>query len=128
MNHPRVSVIAASLLLALLGCEERKKQARVGPLRDWIVGSWVRSDDRIEWNFSAEGGIQTSARVPIEGTYTVEEPDKVQIRISGAAAITAAMQLGLRTDENKNLTIDLVVQDDEMKPSGITSTVVFRKR
>jgi hypothetical protein len=72
--------------------------------------------------------MQTSARVPIEGSYSVEEPDKVQVRITGSAAITAAMQLGLRTDENKNLTIDLVVLDDEMKPSGFSSTVVFRKR
>jgi hypothetical protein len=124
----RHAVIAVLLAAALLGCEERKKQSRVGPLRDWIVGTWLRSDDRAEWTFSAEGEMQTGGRAPIVGNYSVEEPDKVLIHIAGAQALSAAVQLGLRADENKNLYINLVVQDDEMKPAGISSTVVFRKR
>jgi hypothetical protein len=124
----RRAVTALLLPFLLLGCGERKKQAQVGPLRDWIVGTWLRSDDRAEWSFNTEGEMHTGGRAPIEGRYSVEEPDKVLIHIAGAQALSAAMQLGLRADENKNLYIHLVVQDDEMKPTGIASTVVFRKR
>jgi hypothetical protein len=126
MIHRR-AVVALGLFL-LIGCEPRKVQKQVGPLRDWIVGSWMRTDDRVFWNFSADGEMITSGRVPIGGSYSTEEPNKVLVLITGANALSAAAQLGLAADENKNLKINFVVQDDEMKVVGVNSTVVFQKK
>jgi hypothetical protein len=115
-------------LLALLGCEARKKQAQVGPLRDWIVGTWIRSDDHLDWNFNAGGEVLTGGRSPIGGSYSTEEPDKVLVHISGANALSAASQLGLRTDANQNLYIHFQVDGDEMKVTDVASTVLFVKK
>ena len=116
------------VLLALAGCDARKKQPQVGPLRDWIVGTWIRSDDRLDWNFGADGQMMTGGRSPIGGNYSTEEPDKVLVHISGANALSAAMQLGLKVDSNQNLYIHFAVDGDEMKVTDVVSTVVFVKK
>jgi hypothetical protein len=118
----------ALCLLALAGCEARKKQAQVGPLRDWIVGTWIRNDDHIDWNFNAGGEVMTGGRVPIGGNYSVEEPNTVKVHISGANALSAASTLGLRADANQNLWINFVVDGDEMKVTDVASTVLFIKK
>jgi hypothetical protein len=129
-----VSKLAATLILLLpfffAGCgksEERKKQ--VGPIKDWIVGSWARQDDPNWWTFTSEGEFSTSGRVPIAGSYGTEEPNLVKLTISGAGAMTASMMLGVPlSGENKNLYLTLVVTDDEMRPSGIASKTLWRKK
>ena len=120
-------VLAASLALAG-GCG-RTKQKQVGPIKQWIIGEWVRNDDGIGWNFSADNQMITGGRLPVGGSYSTEEPNKVKVSITGANAVTSAMQLGLKMDEgeSQNLTIRLVVQDDEMRLADIKSDVVFRK-
>lgn len=120
-------LLAASIVLAG-GCG-RTKQKQVGPIKQWIIGEWVRNDDGIGWNFSADNQMITGGRLPVGGSYSTEEPDKVKVYITGANAVTSAMQLGLKMDdgESQSLTIRLVVQDDEMRLSDIKSDVVFRK-
>jgi hypothetical protein len=122
------SAAAVLVLLALAGCDARKKQPQVGPLRDWIVGTWIRSDDRLDWNFNAGGEMMTGGRSPFGGNYSTEEPDKVLVHISGANALAAATQLGLRADSNQNLYIHFAVDGDEMKVTDVASTVVFVKK
>jgi hypothetical protein len=122
------AIAAALCLLALAGCGARKKQAQVGPLRDWIVGTWIRSDDHIDWNFSASGEMLTGGRIPIDGSYTTEEPNRVKVHIAGANALTAAAMLGLRVDGNQNLWITFAVDGDEMKVTDVPSTVLFIKQ
>ncbi len=118
----------ALCLLALLGCDARKKKAQVGPLKDWIVGTWIRNDDHMDWNFNAGGEMMTGGRAPIGGSYAVTEPDKVEVHISGANALTAAMQIGLKADANQNLWIHFVVDGDEMRVTDVQSTTVFIKK
>jgi hypothetical protein len=133
-KEPTVTKLAAILVLlvalALAGCgkkEEHKKQ--VGPIKDWIVGSWAREDDPNWWTFTAEGEFSTTGRVPITGSYGTEEPNIVKITISGAGASTASYMLGVPlSGENKNLYLDLVVTDDEMRPSSIVSKTRWRKK
>jgi len=115
-------------LLALAGCEARKKQAQVGPLKDWIVGMWIRTDDHLDWNFTADNQMMTGGRVPIGGSYSTEEPNKVKVTISGANALSAASMLGLRVDQNQNLYINFIVDGDEMKVTDVASTVLFIKK
>jgi hypothetical protein len=125
----RVAMLALVVAALLLGCgkEERKKQ--VGPLKDWITGSWVRDDDPIAWTFNGAGEFSTGGRVPIEGSYEVVEPNTIKISVSGAGASTASIQLGVPlTGENRNLYLDLTVQDDEMRPASVASKTVFRKK
>ncbi|MBI3856390.1 MAG: hypothetical protein HY293_11945 [Planctomycetes bacterium] len=117
---------AAALLSSCGGGRPHKKQ--VGPIKEWIVGEWVRSDDGIGWNFSADGQMITSGRVPIGGSYSTEEPDKVRVHIAGSNALSASLMLGLPVDANQNLYADFVVKDDEMRPVGIKSSTVFRKQ
>lgn len=125
--------MAAGVLVLMLaaggisGCDKPHK-ARVGSLREWIVGEWSRSDDPALWVFNESGEMLTSGRVPIGGSYSVEEPDQVTILIGGAGAYTASKMLGVALDEAKNLTLHLEVKDDEMRPVGIVSSTVFRKR
>ena len=129
-----VTKLAAILVLLVpllvTGCgkaEERKKQ--VGPLKDWIVGSWAREDDPNWWTFTGEGEFSTSGRLPITGSYGIREPNTITISISGAGAMPASLMLGVPlTGENKNLNLDLVVQDDEMRPAGMASKTVWRKK
>ncbi|HZE95684.1 MAG TPA: hypothetical protein VE981_01535 [Planctomycetota bacterium] len=113
--------------LALVGCE-RKKQAQVGSLTDWIVGTWIRNDDYIDWNFNAGGEVMTGGRSPIGGNYSVEEPNRIRVHIAGANALAAAMQLGLRADANQNLYVTFVVDGDEMRVTDVASTVLFVKK
>jgi len=124
------AILALLVPLGLAGCdkkEEHKKQ--VGPLKDWIVGSWAREDDPNWWTFTADGEFSTTGRVPIAGSYGIEEPNMIRITISGAGAATASSMLGVPlTGANRNLLLDLVVQDDEMRPSGISSKTVWRKK
>jgi len=115
-------------LLVLAGCEARKKQAQVGPLKDWIVGMWIRNDDHIDWNFNAGGEMMTGGRLPIGGSYSTEEPNKVKVHISGANALTAASMLGMRADSSQNLWINFEVNGDEMKVTDVPSTVLFIKK
>jgi hypothetical protein len=115
-------------LLALAGCEARKKHPQVGPLREWIVGTWIRTDDHLDWNFNEGGEVLTGGRAPIGGSYSTEEPNKVLVHISGANALTAAVQLGLKTDVNQNLYIHFEVDGDEMKVTDVPSTVLWVKK
>lgn len=114
--------------LALAGCNARTKKAQVGPIRDWIVGCWIRDDDHLDWNFNAGNEMMTGGRVPIGGSYGTEEPNKVTVHISGANAISAAAMLGMRVDANQNLYIHFVVDGDEMKVTDVPSTVLFIKK
>lgn len=120
-------VLAASLTVAG-GCG-RARQKQVGPIKQWIIGEWVRSDDGIGWNFSADNQMLSGGRLPVGGSYSTEEPNKVKVYITGANASTSAIQLNLKCDDsaNQNLTIRFVVQDDEMRLADIKSDVVFRK-
>jgi hypothetical protein len=125
-----LGVLAAALLFTA-GCggkEETKKQ--VGPLKDWIVGDWVRQDDGISWNFNSGNEFMTTGRLPIGGGYSVEEPDKVKIHVAGANALTAGMQLGFPVDANQNMYATFQVKDDEMRPIGpnAKTSVVFKKQ
>jgi len=122
----RHRILAVLGLIAILGCEARTPKKQVGSLKEWVVGSWMRTDDRTYWNFSEQGQMLTSGRVPIGGSYGTEEPNKVTVLISGAGAVSAGMQLGLPLDEAKNLKITFTVKDDEMQPVG--SSVVFVKK
>ena len=124
-RHAVVGILIC-LAAAAGGCG-RAKQKQVGPIQQWILGEWVRSDDGIGWTFSADNQMMTGGRVPIGGSYATEEPNKVKVYITGANALTAAMQLQLKLDENQNLTINFVVIDDEMKLADIKSEVIFRK-
>jgi hypothetical protein len=134
LREPTVTRLAAILMLAVpplfAGCgktEEHKKQ--VGPLKEWIVGSWAREDDPNWWTFTADGEFSTSGRLPITGSYGIQEPNIIKISISGAGAMPASVMLGVPlTGENKNLSLDLVVKDDEMRPASISSKTVFRKK
>ena len=125
MKH---ALAAALCLAALAGCDARSKKAQVGPLKDWIVGTWIRSDDHMDWNFAAGDEMKTGGRVPIEGSYSVAEPNKVEVHIVGAAALSAATQLGLKCDANQNLWIHFAVDGDEMRVTDVQSTVVFIKK
>lgn len=122
------AIALALCALALAGCGARKKQAQVGPIRDWIVGTWIRNDDHIDWNFNASGEMMTGGRLPIGGSYSTEEPNKVRVHIAGAAALTAAATLGLRADANQNVYVNFVVDGDEMKVTDVASTVLFIKK
>lgn len=122
----RIAAIALCVL-ALGGCG-RSKKAQVGPLKDWIVGTWIRSDDYLDWNFASNGEMLTGGRLPIGGSYSTEEPNKVKVHISGANALTAAAMLGLRCDENQNLWIHFAVDGDEMRVTDVASDVVFVKK
>jgi len=124
-------ILALTSALALAGCgkkEEPKKQ--VGPIKDWIVGSWAREDDPNWWTFTAEGEFSTSGRVPIAGSYGTEEPNLVKITISGAGAMTASILLGVPPSGgvNKNLNLTLAVTDDVMVPVGIPSKTKWHKK
>ena len=106
----------------------RKKVARSGPLKEWVVGQWVRTDEGIVYEFKADGEMITSGQLPIAGSYTTEEPSTVKVMISGANAQTTSMQLGLPVDpESQSLEIVFRVEDDEMKAVGVNSDVVWRK-
>lgn len=123
-----LGAVLGAALVAALGCG-KPHQKRSGPLKDWIVGEWVREDDPNWWTFSAQGEMVTTGRVPIGGSYSTEEPDKVEVVISGAGALSASMMLKVPVDpETKNLYLHFVVADDEMRPAGIESKTVFRKR
>lgn len=129
MSGRAASLIFLAAALALAGGCGRAKQKQVGPIKQWIIGEWVRNDDGIGWNFSADNQMITGGRLPVGGSYSTEEPDKVKVYITGANAVTSAMQLGLKMDDGATqaLTIRLVVQDDEMRLADIPSKVVFRK-
>ncbi len=67
----RLAILVLLLPIGLAACgqkEERKKQ--VGPLKDWIVGSWVRNDDPIAWIFGADG-IQVNEPIPENFSQTL---------------------------------------------------------
>jgi hypothetical protein len=127
---PRTGMlILIAVSTALAGGCGRTKQKQVGPIQQWILGEWVRSDDGIGWNFSADHQMLSGGRLPVGGSYSTEEPNKVKVYITGANAHTSAIQLGLKCDdaENQNLTINFIVTDDEMRLADIKSDVVFRK-
>jgi hypothetical protein len=121
-------VLVAAVAAQGLGCG-KPRQKRTGALKDWIVGDWSRQDDPNWWNFSASGEMMTTGRVPFGGSYSVEEPNKVEVVISGAGAATASSILGIPVDPvNRNLYVHLIVEDDEMRPAGVKSDTVFRKK
>ncbi len=121
-----LAALAVFLGLCMPGCEARKKQ--VGTLKEWIVGEWVRTDDHTVWTFKANGEVETSGALPVIGRYTPVEPRTVKVQVSGGSAITSSLQLGVKTDDRGNLNMEFVIEDDQMKPVGINSDVVFRKR
>ncbi|HLY12354.1 MAG TPA: hypothetical protein VKW04_23835 [Planctomycetota bacterium] len=126
---PIVLVALATGIPALgVGCG-KPKQKMTGPLKDWILGNWARQDDPNWWVFGPNGEMTTTGRVPIGGSYQVEEPNKVEVTISGAGAYSASTMLGVPLNpENKNLYLHFIVEDDEMRPAGIKSETVFRKK
>jgi|SRR5579859_3936981 len=120
--------LGVGLLAAGAGCG-KPRQKRTGPLKDWIVGDWARQDDPNWWNFNANGEMTTTGRLPIGGSYSVEEPNKVEVTITGAGALTASSMLGIPVSgENRNLYLHFIVEDDEMRPAGVKSATVFRKK
>lgn len=123
-------VVLAAALLFTAGCGKEETKKQVGPLKDWIVGSWVRQDDGIAWNFQEGNEFITSGQLPIGGSYAVEEPDKVKITVAGANAMTASFQLGFPVDANQNMYATFQVKDDEMRPVGpnAKTSVVFKKQ
>ena len=126
----RMAVVAILIcVVAAAGGCGRTKQKQVGPIKQWIIGEWVRTDDGIGWSFSADNQMISGGRMPVGGGYSTEEPNKVQVKITGANALTSAMQLGLQCDDDakQNLTINFIVEDDEMRLADIKSEVVFRK-
>ena len=121
-------LLGAGLLIQGVGCGKPRVK-RTGPLKDWIVGDWARQDDPNWWSFSASGEMTTTGRLPIGGSYSTEEPNKVEVIISGAGAFTASTMLGVPVNpENKNLYLHFIVEDDEMRPAGMKSESVFRKK
>lgn len=126
----RLFLCLAAAALCSTGCGEQPSKKRVGALKDWVVGDWVRQDDGIAWNFNAGGEFMTTGRLPIGGGYSTEEPDKVKIHVAGANAVTASMQLGFPVDANQNMYATLQVKDDEMRPfgPGAKTSVVFKKQ
>lgn len=133
MNRRLASALfLAALIVGTLGPSTgcgKPRQKRTGPLKDWIVGDWARQDDPNWWTFNAQGEMMTTGRVPIGGSYNVEEPNKVEVIISGAGAFSASAMLGVPVNpENKNLYLHFIVEDDEMRPAGMKSETVFRKK
>jgi hypothetical protein len=123
-----ILALGAGLLHLGVGCG-KPRQKRTGPLKDWIVGDWARQDDPNWWNFSPNGEMSTTGRLPIGGSYSVEEPNKVEVTITGAAALTASSMLGIPVSgENRTLYLHFIVEDDEMRPAGVKSDTVFRKK
>lgn len=125
-----ILLVALSALLWTggIGCG-KPRMKRTGPLKEWIVGDWARQDDPNWWNFSPAGEMITTGRLPIGGSYSVEEPNKVEVIISGAGAFTASTMLGVPLNpENRNLYLHFIVEDDEMRPAGVKSETVFRKK
>jgi hypothetical protein len=122
-------IVGMALLLAAgAGCGEKKK-VRVGPLKDWIVGNWIRVDDPLTWQFKADGELMTTGALPVTGSYQVTEPDTIVLLVSGANAITTSAQLGVPVDPvSQSLTITFKVQDDEMRVAGIQSDALWRKQ
>lgn len=106
----------------------RKKMTRSGPLRDWVVGNWVRTDDLLVWQFKADGDMTTTGQIPIAGSWSAEEPATVKVLISGANAQTTGMQLGVAADpESQSLELVFRVEDDEMRVVSEKSDVLWRK-
>jgi hypothetical protein len=124
----KIAVVAlgfAALLAADVGCS-RKKKARVGPLKDWIVGKWVRVDDPLTWEFKADGELITEGALPITGSWQAQEPDTVVVTVSGANAITTSAQLGVPADPvSQTLTLTFKVRDDEMRVAGVASDALW---
>ena len=125
-----LSGVLAAAVLFTAGCGKEESKKQVGPLKDWIVGDWVRQDDGITWNFNPGNEFITTGRLPIGGGYSIEDPDMVKIHVSGANAITASMQLGFPVDSNQNMYGTFQVKDDEMRPFGSNAktSVVFKKQ
>jgi hypothetical protein len=119
--------LAALLPLLSLGCGKPARKKQQGPLKDWIVGDWQRDDDPNFWTFQPGGEFITSGRAPIGGSYDVVEPNTIKITVSGANAMPASIMLGV-PKVGDNLYLDLVVQDDEMRPSSVKSKTVFLKQ
>lgn len=125
------SAAVALALTALAGCEARKKQAQVGPIRGGIVGAWIRTDDRLDWTFNSGGEVLTGGRSPIGGGPSTEEQNTVTVHIAGAnapVAPVAASTLGLRADATQNLSIHFRVDGDERRVTDVASTVVYVKK
>ena len=108
--------ITAAALLFGAGCGKEESKKQVGPLKSWIVGTWVRQDDGIAWQFQEGNEFITTGQLPIGGSYATEEPDTVKITVSGGGAISAGMQLGFPVDANQNMYATFKVKDDEMRP------------
>lgn len=129
MRTNRFALVLLALLLGLASTAcGRKKVARSGPLNQWIVGQWVRTDEGIVYEFKADGEMITTGALPVAGSYSTEEPSTVKVMISGANAITTSAQLGVPVDPvSQSLELVFKVEDDEMRVVGIKSDVLWRK-
>ncbi|HYE98819.1 MAG TPA: hypothetical protein VEJ18_07910 [Planctomycetota bacterium] len=126
-SRPVLVFLALVLAVSTAGCG-RKKVVRSGPLNQWIVGQWVRTDEGIVYEFKADGEMITTGALPVAGSYSTEEPATVKVLISGANAHTTSAQLGVPVDPvSQSLELVFNVQDDEMRVVGIKSDVVWRK-
>lgn len=125
--RPTLVFVALILALSAPGCG-RKKVLRSGPLNQWIVGQWVRTDEGIVYEFKADGEMITTGALPVAGSYSTEEPATVKVMVSGANAMTTSAQLGVPVDPvSQSLELVFRVEDDEMKVVGVQSDVVWRK-
>ena len=129
MKTARLGFVLLALILVASGAAcGRKKVTRTGPLKEWIVGNWVRTDEGIVWQFKADGEMITTGALPVAGSYFSEEPSTVKVLISGANAMTTSAQLDVPVDPaSQSLELVFKVEDDEMKVVGIESDVVWRK-
>ena len=129
MKTARLGFVLLALMVVASGAAcGRKKVARTGPLKEWVVGNWVRTDEGIVWQFKDDGEMITTGALPVAGSYSTEEPSTVKVLISGANAITTSAQLGVPVDpQSQSLELVFRVEDDAMKVVGLQSDVVWHK-
>lgn len=130
MSHRPWIAFAAVVLLAAgaAGCGKKRLARNNMPLKDWVVGNWVRTDDYTVWQWKADGEMITTGQIPVAGSYGVEEPNTVKFFCSGGNAMTTSMMLGVPVDrDSQSLTIVFEVKEDEMRVVSQKSDVVWRK-
>lgn len=127
--RPWIAVAAVVLLAAgAAGCGKKRLARNNMPLKDWIVGNWVRTDDYTVWQWKADGEMITTGQLPVAGSYGVQEPNTVTFLCSGGNAVTTSSMLDVKMDTaSQSLTIVFEVKEDEMRVVGMKSDVVWRK-
>ena len=130
MRHRPWIAFAALVLLAAgaAGCGKKRLARNNMPLKDWIVGNWIRTDDYTVWQFKGDGEMITTGQIPVAGSFEVVEPNTVKFLCSGGNAMTTSMMLGVKVDSaSQSLTLVFEVKEDEMRVVSEKSDVVWRK-